>query len=391
MIIDKNLVEMVSWDKNPKSYDFRLHQLGKSYDNFIIINPVFDNWILDYIDTSIDVDQCVVWARNDEWIAKKFKKNWNPEKGWKIINVDLSPVVTINPDVSNFKFDFNLNQVSTYDLKYECIWYIDSKYTNEDKVWAINVKLNDKIDGTKDMGIVSPILKETLDVVFISYDELNADENWEIVVSKAPHAKRVHGVQGIFEAHKEAAKIATTDMVWIVDGDARLLRDWKFNYQPNIFNREFIHVWSSKNPINGLEYGYGGVKLFPRKLLAEADNWFLDMTTSFGKLKVMNRISNIAAFNTDEYSVWRSAFRECVKLSSGAITNQLTDETQSRLTTWLTVGEGVPWGDVAISGAKEGYKFGTKNKLNENVLKNINNRAWLRRQFERYKNGKTGS
>lgn len=390
--IDKKLVEMVSWDKNPNSYDYRLHQLGKTHDEFIIVNPAFDDWILEYIDTSIDCNECVVWARNEEWIAKKFKKNWNPSVGWKIVNVELNPIITFNPEVSNIKFDFDLKSISTYDLKYECIWYIGKRYTKtEENIWAIKVKLSDDIVGSKDMGKLTPLLKEKMDVIFISYDEPNAEENWEIVKSKDPDAQRIHGVKGIFEAHKEAAKLADTDMFWVVDGDARLLNDWKFNYQPNIFNREFIHVWSSINPINNLEYGYGGVKLFPRKLLLDADTWSLDVATSLGNVKIMNRISNIAAFNTGEYSVWRSAFRECAKLASGNISNQLTEETQKRLTTWLTTGSENPFGEYCIAGAKVGYQFGIENKNNPEVLANINDRDWLRKQFEEFKFGKTGS
>ena len=35
------------------------------------------------------------------------------------------------------------------------------------------------------------------DIIFISFDEPNADENWKLLKEIAPHAKRVHGVKGI--------------------------------------------------------------------------------------------------------------------------------------------------------------------------------------------------
>ena len=41
------------------------------------------------------------------------------------------------------------------------------------------------------------------DVFFLSYNEEFADENFELVQLVAPHAKRVHGIKGIFNAHKE--------------------------------------------------------------------------------------------------------------------------------------------------------------------------------------------
>ena len=40
------------------------------------------------------------------------------------------------------------------------------------------------------------------DVVFISYDEPNADENWAHLQSICPWAKRSHGVFGSDACHK---------------------------------------------------------------------------------------------------------------------------------------------------------------------------------------------
>ena len=43
------------------------------------------------------------------------------------------------------------------------------------------------------------------DVVFISYQEPNAEENWQALKQRVPVAKRVHGVKGIHNAHVKAA------------------------------------------------------------------------------------------------------------------------------------------------------------------------------------------
>ena len=45
-------------------------------------------------------------------------------------------------------------------------------------------------------------------------------------------------------------------------------------------DRDAVHVWRSRNPINDLEYGYGGVKLFPRIATINVDVNKSDMTTS---------------------------------------------------------------------------------------------------------------
>jgi hypothetical protein len=116
--------------------------------------------------------------------------------------------------------------------------------------------------------------------------------------------------------------------------------------------------------------------------LLEATEWNVDMTTSIAsKLKVVNKISNTTAFNTDALSTWRSAFRECAKLAAGTITNQDVVQTERRLKTWMTEGADRPFGQYALSGALAGYEYGTANKLNTNLMKLINDREWLESQF----------
>jgi hypothetical protein len=220
------------------------------------------------------------------------------------------------------------------------------------------------------------------DIVFISYQETNADENYTKLLVKCPTAKRVHGVKGIHQAHIAAAKLCNTDMFWIVDGDAVLVDDFDFDYQVARWDKETVHVWRSQNPVNGLVYGYGGVKLFPKNLTINMDVSKPDMTTSISsKFKAIPEISNITAFNTDPYNTWKSAFRECVKLSSKIIDRQKDDETQHRLQTWCSVGVNSPYGTYSIDGAKHGALYGARHQNNKEALKMINNFDWLEEQF----------
>jgi hypothetical protein len=220
------------------------------------------------------------------------------------------------------------------------------------------------------------------DIVFISYNEPNADFNWSTLKSKFPMAKRVHGVKGIHQAHIVAAKQSFTNMIWIVDGDAVITDSFDFGFKAD--NEEFVYVWRSKNPINDLEYGYGGVKLFPRLATINMDVSKPDMTTSISKhFKPMPDVSNITAFNTDPFNTWKSAFRECTKLSSKIIDRQKEDETNNRLRIWTTVGEDRDYGKYAIMGARSGVKFGSMNKNNLTELKKINDFEWLKQEFDR--------
>ena len=218
------------------------------------------------------------------------------------------------------------------------------------------------------------------DIVFISYNEALADHNYKTLCERFPIAQRVQGVKGIHQAHIEAAKTSVTKMFWVVDADAQIVNDFNFDYDVDQYNLETVHVWQSRNPINDLQYGYGGVKLLPKNLTLELDTDTTDMTTSISKnFKAIKQVSNITAFNSDPFSAWKSAFRECVKLSSKVIDRQEDKETEQRLDVWCSKGADRPYGDFAIEGAKSGKKFGIENK---DKLNYINNFDWLKKHFE---------
>ncbi len=387
-IIDRELVNLVKWDVSPDTYDIRLHALNADYDEFVIINPIYENWILNYIDVSPSSSKCQMWVKGDKWIAKKFKKSWTPKDGWTVVETNfksekINEVVLIeeqNQDLPVYLFDEVKYDIELEDYNLKHVWYVDPKFTTE-PIWARSLSATKNPAGIKKMGFITPNIVEELDVIFISYDETNADSNWKKVLAKCPFAQRVHGVKGIFEAHKAAARLAQTDMFYVVDGDAELVDDFYFNYQPSIWNRDTVHVWKSRNPINDLEYGYGGVKLFPKHIIEQATSWGVDMTTSIGyKFKTMNSVSNVTKFNTDPFSTWRSAFRECAKLAGNTIKNQVEDESVERLDVWCNVAHG-DYKKYAIEGAIAGRHYGEDNKTNPDALKLINDRQWLKEQF----------
>ena len=222
-----------------------------------------------------------------------------------------------------------------------------------------------------------PTKKTEYDIVMISYDEANADENFNKLKTRFPRAQRIHGVKGIHQAHIAAANLCSTEMFWIVDGDAIIDDNFNFDYVAE--DNRAVHVWRSKNPINDLVYGYGGVKLFPTQMTRDMDTSRPDMTTSISdRFKKMEKISCITGFNTSEFSTWRSAFRECAKLASKVIDRQKEDETNERLKTWTTVGHDRPFGEYALAGATAGMEFGLSSGSD---LRLINNFDWLKEQF----------
>lgn len=244
-----------------------------------------------------------------------------------------------------------------------------------------------------------------LDVFFLSYNEPFADDNYQKLLEKAPHAKRVHGVTGFVNAHRQCAKESLTYNFYVVDADAIIAEDFDFNFTPskhkefwpNIMESDCLCLWSSINPINDLIYGYGGVKLIPKVPLLKNDAEAIDFTTGFGlPIKSFEQVSNVSAFNYDEFSTWRSAFRECAKLATN-ITNhkvkytvrvdealKLNEENKHRLKIWCTKGKDRLYGEYAISGANAGKLFGTENASDPNALKLINDYEWIKNEFDRF-------
>tara|TARA_B100000900_G_scaffold411946_1_gene432665 strand:- start:1730 stop:2410 length:681 start_codon:yes stop_codon:yes gene_type:complete len=222
------------------------------------------------------------------------------------------------------------------------------------------------------------------DIVFISYYEAEARQNFDDLYKRfnsigvlGDRVKHVKNVKGIHNAHYEASKLANTSYFFVVDGDAVITQDFTFDYYTQV--EDIVHVWKCKNPINDLVYGYGGVKLLPTLLTRSMDKTTVDMTTSISdKFEVVNEVSNITKFNTDEWSTWKSAFRECAKLASKTIDRQEQGETDERLKTWTTVGHDRPFGKYALAGATAGMEFGLSSGSD---LRLINNFDWLKEQF----------
>ena len=221
-----------------------------------------------------------------------------------------------------------------------------------------------------------------LDIFFLSYTEPFADKHYELLLEDFPHAKRVHGIKGIYNGHKECARQAMTENFYVIDADAIREPTFDFSFEPEWHQQDHIFVWRAKNPINGLIYGNGGVKLFPTQIVREADDWLIDFTTSVaGKFVPKLEISNINGFNYNAFGSYKSAFRECTKLASKIIHNQKDEETETRLHIWCTVGADKPYGKEAIQGAIEGKAWGLQYRDNPEMLDKVNDFEWLEWKF----------
>ena len=225
------------------------------------------------------------------------------------------------------------------------------------------------------------------DVAFISYNEPNAISNYIKLLTSFPYNRiiKIDGVKGIHQAHIEAAKRASTSMFYVVDADADLVPEFKFDIRLSPEEEDIVHVLTSRNPVNQLEYGYGGVKLLPRQLTLDMDTSKPDMTTSISsRFKPMKEVSNITKFNTDPLSTWRSSFRECAKLASRIIDGQIDIETEDRLRTWQYNQSSELFAEYSRGGASAGAWYGSTYKNDPEFLSKINDWSWLEFQFKEH-------
>ena len=178
-----------------------------------------------------------------------------------------------------------------------------------------------------------------LDIIFISYDEPNADRNWKALKERFPHAMRVHGVKGIANAHIAASKLANTTFFYVVDADAEISADFDFSYKPTEYEKDYVHIWHAYNPVIGMSYGYGGIKLFNKKMFKNIQSQLDFSTTLSGSgIKLMEQVACTTHFNSDALRTFRGSFREAVKLYTTSnnpnVDKNYRNEAHQRLLAW---------------------------------------------------------
>jgi hypothetical protein len=329
------------------------------------------------------------YIRSVEHYAFILKYTDKPIGSKKLGYIKPRTHIQINKAIKNLKVDFDY-QIPYYDRNYLHEWYMTFLGETETKIWAVRAWLQKDVEIIKDMGYLDVEYPNHLDVIFISYDEADAEKNWNRVLEKAPWAKRVHGVEGILEAHRAAAELATTDMFYVVDGDAYLTVDFQFTFQPDLFDRDCVYVYKSLNEVTGDSYGYGGVKIFPREKLLKLKKWVgLDLTTSFSKVKILDDISCFTRFAYDDISAYRSGFREAVKLCWNRHNDPDNPIHLQRLEQWKTRGLSKAHGEMSITGAWDGegyfyfYKEKYQDQLTWQILEKINSREYLNTRFKK--------
>ena len=206
------------------------------------------------------------------------------------------------------------------------------------------------------------------DIVFISYDEKDADLNYNILKKRFPQAQRVHGVTGNVAAYKAAAKLSETPWYYAVFPKTKIDPNFKFDHRPNYLETPGHYIFYAHNSVTDYAYGHGGVKLYHVKTTVEIENWGYDFTLS-SPVTVVPVIS-CSITPATPYEAWRTSFREALKLK-----HNTSIEGRYRLHRWLTVGVG-EFGEYSRQGAADAMEY-------EGDVKIANSWEWLREQFHR--------
>ena len=225
----------------------------------------------------------------------------------------------------------------------------------------------------------SSLINAPSDIIFISYDEPQADENWSQLSKIHSNARRLHGVQGMHNALLAAAELSSTKWFYAVFAKTKVAPSFKFDFSPDFFQQSKHYIFHARNVMNGLEYGHMGIVLYNCDIIKNQKEFGIDYTMS-APHAVIPELSAIAEFNSNPYHTWRTAFRECSKLSQ-FIHEQQNIENKYRLDIWLHNAEG-KYAEWCLRGARDGYEFYQANKTKPAELKQAFDWTWLQHYFE---------
>ena len=215
-----------------------------------------------------------------------------------------------------------------------------------------------------------------IDIIYLSYDEPNADKNYADLLTKVPWAKRVHGVEGSDAAHKACAELSETDRFITVDGDNTIRQDFinqVLDFDEHTDLEHSVISWCGKNSVNGLLYGNGGLKCWPKQYVldmkthenADPNNKQAQVDFCWDLQYIQQNSCYSDVYNNETpHQAWRAGFREGVKMALDQGVKPTKEEFLNghwknlhRLWIWLMVGADAKNGNWAILGAREGLSM----------------------------------
>lgn len=224
------------------------------------------------------------------------------------------------------------------------------------------------------------------DVIFLSYDEPNAEHLYAELSNQVPWSKRVHGVKGFDSAHRACADLSESSFFITVDGDNIVYPEF-FDLEISIESNQHNHAWTwaGRNCVNGLVYGNGGLKLWSKDFVynmnthehASDSASAVDFCWHNNYHEVEGCYST-SMINGSPHQAWRSGFREGVKMSldrghkvkPSEFTKRIWQGNINRLLIWSSVGADVENGYWSILGARMGCHKTVLSDFDHTVISN---------------------
>jgi UDP:flavonoid glycosyltransferase YjiC (YdhE family) len=263
---------------------------------------------------------------------------------------------------------------------------------------AARVVRNGKAARTQARCAAGVLDMSSLDVVFLSYDEPNADQHFLRLRESVAHAQRVHGVRGFAQARIEAARRARTDRFITVDADTVVDPSF-FQLRADIPSTvaQSTLGWSSVNNVNGLAYGNWGVKVWLRDhmqhLLTHEDNDAEGATRYNFRCHAgyaqFNRCFSTTFPNGSPYQAFRTGFTEAVKLGrnghghfvpTNILLRRMGHVNLRRLIVWMSIGADSEHGLWCIMGSRMGFLANSKPDFDPGKISDFEwlHDTWLR-------------
>jgi hypothetical protein len=219
------------------------------------------------------------------------------------------------------------------------------------------------------------------DCVFLSYDEPLADRLYRHLVGRFGTVKRLHGVRGMRRAYRLTAEMVDTEFYFIADGDFEVRPQFDPAVVEGLGEGVAMRVWQTMNPVNGLIYGHGGLKLCRSSAVRCLDPAVDVLAGVPGRVEFHRVVAGYTRFNQSPLHAWRAGFRECAMLSRGCEYGTLPGTAAERVATWLRGGQG-DFAEWTTRGAHDGLAF--SRELDGKDLARwdrLNDPAWLECRF----------
>ncbi|OKK02412.1 hypothetical protein AMK26_22400 [Streptomyces sp. CB03234] len=219
------------------------------------------------------------------------------------------------------------------------------------------------------------------DAVMLSYDEPLADKlHARLQRVLGLRVKRLHGVHGMRRAYRLAAEVVDAEQFLLADGDFVIDTEFALGDVEPLSEDVSMRVWRAINPLNGLVYGYGGLKLIRRSALRELGEAVDVLAALPGRIEFAQAVAGTTRINQSPYHAWKAGFRECSMLARGSEYGMDTTDSRARIAAWTSGGTG-EFADYATAGAREGVAFAAEAARDPGRFDALNDPAWLLARF----------